>query len=213
MKKALEGVATGIGKEIGKRIELATVDTAGPATQCVQAFLGPRYGATIARIVATGTGREYGVDPVKGSAQVSTGQVLVEGTSSLAGTVVLLVRRQLVQHGLAHRPAGGRLHPRPPGLDGRRRRRPGPDRQGHLGLPPRRAADHRHRDEVQGDQGQGARGARQVGQRADRRQHQGDQRPDGGPGGRDLARVPPRARQGRGAGRPRRRCSSASSTR
>ncbi len=95
LKKALEGVASGIGREIGKRIELATVDTAGPATQCMQAFLGPRYGATIARIVATGTGREYGVDPAKGSAQVSTGQVLVEGTDSLAGTVVLLVRRQL----------------------------------------------------------------------------------------------------------------------
>ena len=95
MKKALEGVATGIGKEIGKRIELATVDTAGPATQCVQAFLGPRYGATIARIVATGTGREYGIDPVKGAAQVSTGQVVVEGTDALAGTVVLVVRRQL----------------------------------------------------------------------------------------------------------------------
>ena len=95
MKKALEGVASGIGKEIGKRIELATVDTAGPATQCMQAFLGPRYGATIARIVATGTGREYGVDPSQGSAQVSTGQVLVEGTDLLAGAVVLLVRRQL----------------------------------------------------------------------------------------------------------------------
>ena len=95
LRKALEGVATGIGKEIGKRIELATVDTAGPATQCVQAFLGPRYGATIARIVATGTGREYGVDPVKGSAQVSTGQVIVEGTDAMAGTVVLVVRRQL----------------------------------------------------------------------------------------------------------------------
>jgi nitrogen regulatory protein PII-like uncharacterized protein len=95
LKKALEGVAVGIGKEIGKRIELATVDTAGPATQCMQAFLGARYGATIARIVATGTGREYGVDPAKGSAQVSTGQVLVEGADSLAGTVVLLVRRQL----------------------------------------------------------------------------------------------------------------------
>ena len=82
MKKALEGVASGIGKEIGKRIELATVDTAGPATQCVQAFLGPRYGATIAAIVATGTGRECGVDPSQGGARVSTGQVLVEGTDS-----------------------------------------------------------------------------------------------------------------------------------
>jgi hypothetical protein len=95
MKQGLESVATGIGKEIGKRIELATVDTAGPASQCMQAFLGTRYGATIARIVATGTGKEYGIDPTKGAAEVSTGQVLIEGTDSMAGAVVLVVRRQL----------------------------------------------------------------------------------------------------------------------
>lgn len=95
IKKALEGVATGIGKEIGKRIELAIVDTGGPATQCMQAFLGQRYGATIARIVATGAGKEYGIDPTKAGAQVSTGQVLIEGSGGMAGVVVLVVRRQL----------------------------------------------------------------------------------------------------------------------
>ena len=95
MKKALEALAAGVGKEIGKRIELATVDTAGPATQCMQAFLGPRYGATVARIVGDDAGKEYGVDAVKGTAQVSTGQVLAEGTEGMAGTVVLVVRRQL----------------------------------------------------------------------------------------------------------------------
>ena len=112
MKKAIEALATGIGKEIGKRIELATVDTAGPATQCMQAFLGRRYGATVARIVATVPARNTAVDPAKGGAQVSTGQVLVEGSEGIAGTVVLVVRRQLVQHGRAHRPAHRRLDPR-----------------------------------------------------------------------------------------------------
>ena len=95
MKKAIEGLATGLGKEIGKRIELATIDTAGPATQCMQAFLGRRYGTTVARIVADGAGKEYSVDPVKGGAHVSTGQVLIEGSEGIAGTVVLVVRRQL----------------------------------------------------------------------------------------------------------------------
>jgi hypothetical protein len=95
MKKAIEALATGLGKEIGKRIELATIDTAGPATQCMQAFLGPRYGSTVARIVAEGAGREYSVNPLKGGAQVSTGQVLAEGSEGIAGTVVLVVRRQL----------------------------------------------------------------------------------------------------------------------
>ena len=95
MKKAIEALATGLGKEIGKRIELATLDTAGPATQCMQAFLGRRYGTTVARIVADGAGKEYGVDPGKGGAHVSTGRVMIEGTEGIAGTVVLVVRRQL----------------------------------------------------------------------------------------------------------------------
>jgi len=95
IKKAIEGLATGIGKEIGKRIELATIDSAGPAMQCMQAFLGRRYGTMIAQVVADGAGKEYTVDPGKGGAIVSTGQVLAEGTGGIAGTVVLVVRRQL----------------------------------------------------------------------------------------------------------------------
>ena len=95
MKKAIEALATGLGKEIGKRIELATVDTAGSATQCMQAFLGRRYGTTVARIVAEGAGKEYAIDPGKGGAHVSTGQVLMEGSEGIAGTVVLVVRKQL----------------------------------------------------------------------------------------------------------------------
>jgi hypothetical protein len=95
MKKAIEALATGLGKEIGKRIELAALDTAGPATQCMQAFLGRRYGTTVARIVADGAGREYSIDPGKGGAHVSTGRVVLEGGEGIAGAVVLVVRRQL----------------------------------------------------------------------------------------------------------------------
>jgi hypothetical protein len=95
VKKAIETLATGLGKEIGKRIELATIDTAGPATQCMQAFLGRRYGATVASIVADGAGKEYRIDPVKGGAHVSTGQIVIEGSQGIAGAVVLVVRRQL----------------------------------------------------------------------------------------------------------------------
>ena len=95
MKKAIEALATGVGKDIGTRIELAIVDTASPAVQCIQAFLGPRYGSTVARIVADGAGKEYAIDPTKGGAEVSTGQVLVEGSEGIAGAVVLVVRRQL----------------------------------------------------------------------------------------------------------------------
>jgi hypothetical protein len=95
IKAGIERIATGVGKEIGKRIELAVIDTAGPATQCMQAFLNRRFGATVAAVVSADTGREYSIDPAKGSAQVTTGQMLLEGKEGVAGVVVLVVRRQL----------------------------------------------------------------------------------------------------------------------
>jgi hypothetical protein len=95
IKQGIERIAAGVGKEIGKRIELAVIDTAGPAMQCMQIFLGRRYGPTVAAVVAADTGREYGLDPGAGSAKISTGQVLVEGKEGIAGAVVLVVRRQL----------------------------------------------------------------------------------------------------------------------
>ena len=95
MKKAIEQLATGVGKEVGKRIELAVLDTAGPATQCMQAFLGRRYGTTVAAIVGADAANEYSINPAKAGASVTSGQVLVEGSGGIAGAVVLVVRRQL----------------------------------------------------------------------------------------------------------------------
>lgn len=95
VKVAIEGLAAGVGREIGKRIELATADTAEPAIQCLQAFLGPRYGSTVAGVVARDAGKEFILDPTKNAAAVSAGQVLAEGREGIAGAVILIVRRQL----------------------------------------------------------------------------------------------------------------------
>jgi hypothetical protein len=95
MRMAIEGIATFVGREVGKRIELATADAAEPATQCLRAFLGPRYGATVAGVVSRDATQQFVIDPSKAAAQVSTGQVLVEGSEGLTGAVILMVRRQL----------------------------------------------------------------------------------------------------------------------
>ena len=95
MRAAIEGIATFVGRDVGKRIELATADAAEPATQCLRAFLGPRYGATVAGVVSQDASRQFIIDPSKAAAQISTGQVLVEGSEGLTGAVILLVRRQL----------------------------------------------------------------------------------------------------------------------
>lgn len=95
LKVALESLANGVGGEIGKAIELGTIDAGEPALQCMKAFLGPRYGRTIAGVVAGNAGREFKIEPGKGGASVSTASVLAEGSEGIAGAVVLLVRRQL----------------------------------------------------------------------------------------------------------------------
>ncbi len=92
---AIEQLAVGVGRSVGRNIELATVDAAQPAQQCLQAFLGPRFGGTVARVVSNDAGREFAIDPTKAGATVSTGAVLAESSEGITGAVILLVRRQL----------------------------------------------------------------------------------------------------------------------
>ena len=91
IKAGIERIAVGVGKEIGKRIELAVIDTAGPATQCMQAFLKRRYGDTVATVVSADTGRQYSIDPAVGGAQVSTGKLILEGKEGIAGVIGLVL--------------------------------------------------------------------------------------------------------------------------
>jgi hypothetical protein len=96
-KNALEQTSGEIGREIGKRMEIATTDTAEPAAQCMSAFLGPRYGSTIARIVSDDTRKEFELDAQGMSAGVGTGKVLLGGKEAIAGAIILITRRQLAK--------------------------------------------------------------------------------------------------------------------
>ena len=95
MKKAVEAIAGDVGKQLTGRIELATLDAAQPAIGCVRAFLGPRYGSTIALQVAGDTGRAFEQSAGAGSAQVSNGDLVIESKGLIAGAVILVVRRAL----------------------------------------------------------------------------------------------------------------------
>lgn len=94
-KAALEQAAADMGRDIGKRIEIATVDTATPAMLCMRAFLGPRYGQTVARAVGDDARREFEVDPKNSSVEVGKGQLILGSKEAIAGAVILLVRKQL----------------------------------------------------------------------------------------------------------------------
>ncbi|MGF1649151.1 MAG: hypothetical protein ACFCUN_01725 [Hyphomicrobiaceae bacterium] len=95
VKAAIVDLAVGTGEEIGRSIEISTVDAAGPAQTCVRAFLGPRYGRTVAAAVEQDAGRAFALSPEAGAARVSREAVVLESAGGLTGAVILLVRRQL----------------------------------------------------------------------------------------------------------------------
>jgi hypothetical protein len=95
MKAALEELAAGVGKEIGRQIEFASQDATEPTLACLQAFVGARYGTTVARAVSAEAGKEFTFDPDKAAAEMSPGAVLRESSGGIAGAAVLLMRRQL----------------------------------------------------------------------------------------------------------------------
>lgn len=95
VKAEIEKLSVDVGRELGGRLELATIDAAVPAVGCVRAFLGPRFGSTITGMMTTRTAREFEVSSAKGSANVGNADVAVEGKEAIAGVIVLLVRRSL----------------------------------------------------------------------------------------------------------------------
>lgn len=92
---AIEKLAEGVGHSVGARIELASQDAANPALDCVKAFLGSRYGQTVASVVSGNVATEFGLDPNKGGASVDAGAVLKQSSSGITGAAILIVRRQL----------------------------------------------------------------------------------------------------------------------
>jgi hypothetical protein len=95
MKAALGKLAEDVGEEIGKQIEFASEDAAEPTLACLTAFVGARYGTTVARAVSGEAGSDLALNPDTATANISPGAVLRESSGGIAGAAVLLLRRQL----------------------------------------------------------------------------------------------------------------------
>lgn len=95
VKTAIEALATDTAKDIGKSIELASADAAGPILNCLKAFVGTRYGSAIAVAVAGDAGKDVVVDSDQATGNVTTTSMLKQTSGGLAGVTILIVRRQL----------------------------------------------------------------------------------------------------------------------
>ncbi|MGE5265773.1 MAG: hypothetical protein ACM3L9_00255, partial [Deltaproteobacteria bacterium] len=95
MTKAIEDLANGVGRRIAGNIEIATSDAAGPAIRCMNAFLGPRYGSTVASVVTGTAGKEFQVSSETAAGGVTSGGVLNQTAGGVTGAAILVMRRQL----------------------------------------------------------------------------------------------------------------------
>jgi hypothetical protein len=95
VKGALEELALAVGNDVGKQIEFASQDATEPTLACLKAFVGARYGTTVARAAGADASKEFAIDAGKAAAEISPGAVLRESSGGIAGAAVLLMRRQL----------------------------------------------------------------------------------------------------------------------
>ncbi len=95
MRKAIEALAVGVGREVGGRIELASQDATAPALDCLKAFIGPRYGTMISGAVTTDAGAGLEMSSKNAGPNIGAGAVLRNSTSGITGVTLLIVRRQM----------------------------------------------------------------------------------------------------------------------
>jgi len=95
VKAAIESLANGVGNELGKRLEIASVDASEPAIECLKAFLGPRYGASVARTVTRGAEAGFAVSPEDARAEISAADKLRQASGGLTGVAILVLRREM----------------------------------------------------------------------------------------------------------------------
>lgn len=95
MKAAIEGLATGVAQDLGRRLELATSDAAQPALSCLEAYLGPRYGGAVAGFVTGGDDGSLALGGDVGQASVTNTDILKETGGGITGVAILVLRRQM----------------------------------------------------------------------------------------------------------------------
>lgn len=92
MKTAFEALAGSASRELGRSLEVGAQDSADPARDCLRAFLGPRYGSTVAQAVSDAS------DAASPSAAVAGGSVhpgLTPGAAGVGGVATLALRQVL----------------------------------------------------------------------------------------------------------------------
>ncbi|MEL6748287.1 MAG: hypothetical protein AAFO79_10810, partial [Pseudomonadota bacterium] len=95
-KTAVTKLVEDASGELASTVELATLDAAEPTLACVREFVGGQYGRGLARILSQQTATAFDPKLAGYNPDVSRGQVVLAGSEAIAGALVLLVRRTMV---------------------------------------------------------------------------------------------------------------------
>lgn len=96
-KGALGDMAQGVARDFGSQIEGAAGRIAGPVIACVQSALQSRYGGAVAQTFARETEENVRVKAEIGSAKIGSTDLLIEGSGTIAGIVLIVTRRVIAQ--------------------------------------------------------------------------------------------------------------------
>jgi len=96
-KNALSDLAQGVARDFGTQIEGASARVAGPVIACVQSALQSRYGGAVAQTFAQETEGNININANTGSAKIGSGDLIVEGSGTIAGIVLVVSRRIIAQ--------------------------------------------------------------------------------------------------------------------
>jgi hypothetical protein len=96
-KNALSDLAQGVARDFGAQIEGASARVAGPVIACVQSALQSRYGGAVAQTFAQETEGNINVNAQTNSARIGQGDLIIEGSGTIAGVVLIVSRRIIAQ--------------------------------------------------------------------------------------------------------------------
>ncbi len=94
---AMAELINAIGNDIGARMEQAAAQSSGPAVACMQLALESRYGSALAQSFETQSDRTLSAAADAGGTRIETTDLLLEGSQSIAGVLLIMSRRLVNQ--------------------------------------------------------------------------------------------------------------------
>lgn len=96
-RAAMAQLTTAIGENIGGRLEQAAAGASGPAVSCMRLALEARYGGAIGQTFVERTEDSLDIATRSGTADISTGDLVFEGSEAIGGLLLVMTRRMIAR--------------------------------------------------------------------------------------------------------------------